>query len=65
MTPEELARQARGNAALNYRQRAVEYVIRGDQLHAIDHDGAYAQWCDGMAALDAAIEVEKGLVEHE
>lgn len=61
MTPEENARQARGNAALTYREYASAYCIAGDRLHDIDADGAVAQWLDGMHSLDAAIEVEKGL----
>jgi hypothetical protein len=68
MTPEErlnegreLAKQARLNAYNNYIYHAWEFLVKGDALDGYDDEGAYAYWCDGMAALTAAFKVKEGL----
>lgn len=61
MTPAELAERARINATERYRWEATYLMTLGDKLAGIDHDGAYAMWCDAMKALDAAMTTEDGL----
>lgn len=60
MNPRELANKARADAAINYRQYANRYLQYGIAMYPMDAENACALWLDGMKALDAAEETEKG-----
>lgn len=62
---EYLAAQARFNAAHTYRGYVRSYLDYGIRMYDVDSAAAMASWLDGMASLDAALEVEKEFDTHE
>lgn len=54
LNPYELAQQARERAVHNYLGECTRLTNEGDAIAPLDHDGAYALWCDAMKAFDAA-----------